>query len=194
MNRALGGVAPLLLSFLLGSCATVKEMVALRHVDFRFDRISDAAVAGIALSRVTSYDALGAADLARFALAVTTQEVPLDLVVHLEGRNPEANNVTARMTAMDWTYLVDGRETVSGSLVQALSFPPGAPTDVPVRVSLDLVRFFGGDGRALLTTALSLAGRGTGGRRTALRILPTIDTPVGPMKYPRPIEIPLAGG
>lgn len=28
----------------------------------------------------------------------------------------------------------------------------------------------------------------------ALRILPTIDTPVGPMKYPAPIEIPLQGG
>lgn len=163
MNRTLRALAPLLLPLLLGGCATVKEMVALRHVEFRFTRVSDAAVAGIALSRVTTYDALGPADVARFALAVAAQDVPLDLVVHLEGRNPETNNVTARMVAMDWTYLVDDRETVSGSLTQPLSFPPGTPTDVPVTVSLDLVRFFGGDGRALLETALSLAGQRTGG-------------------------------
>jgi hypothetical protein len=178
---------------LLAGCATVKEMVALRHVEFRFDRLSDASVAGIALSRITSYDRLGPADVARLALAVGAKDVPLNLVVHLEGRNPETNNVTARMTAMDWAYLVDGRETVSGSVTQALSFPPGAPTDVPVTVSLDLVRFFGGDARALLGTALALTGQGTGGKRSALRILPTIDTPVGPMKYPAPIEIPISG-
>ena len=194
IRRSLACLTLLLIPFLFGGCATVKEMVALRSVDFRYDRISDAAVAGIALSRITSYETLNAADVARLALAITSKDVPLDLVVHLEGRNPETNNVTARMVAMDWAYLVDDRETVSGSFTQALSFPPGAPTDVPVRVSLDLVRFFGGDGRALLDTALSLAGQKTSGKRGALRLLPSIDTPVGPMKYPAPIVIPLTAG
>lgn len=194
MMRRVFGLSLFLLSFQACGCATVKEMTAIRHVDFRYDRISDAALAGISLNRVSSYETLGAADVARLALAVASKDVTLDLVVHLEGRNPETNSVTARMVAMDWAYLVDDRETVSGSVTQALSFPPGAPTDVPIRVSLDLVRFFGGDGRALLDTALSLAGQKTGGRQGALRILPTIDTPVGPMKYPAPIVIPLSPG
>jgi hypothetical protein len=172
----------------------VKELAALRHVEVRIDRVSDASVANVALTRVSSYDALGPADAARLALAVGAKELPLHLVVHLTGRNPEANNVTARMTAMDWTLLVDDRETVSGAVAQALRFPPGAPTDVPVAVSFDLFRFFGGDVRGLFDTALALTGRGTGGKRVALRILPTIDTPVGPMRYPAPIEIPIAGG
>jgi hypothetical protein len=185
---------PVLLLTLLCGCATVREMVALRHVDFRYDRISDAAVAGISIGRVASYGDLGAADVARLALAVASKDVPLDLVVHLEGRNPETNDVTARMVAMDWAYLVDGRETVSGSVTRSLSFPPGAPTDVPVAVSFNLVRFFGGDGRELLQTALVLAGQRTSERRVSLRILPTIDTPAGPMKYPGPIEIALTSG
>lgn len=172
----------------------MREMAELRHVEFRLDRISGASVAGIPLDRVSSYDALGAGDVARLALAVSSRDVPLRLTAHIEGRNPGANRVTARMTAMDWALLVDGRETVSGTVAQAYRFPPGAPTDVPVPVSIDLVRFFGGDARALLDAALALAGRGGGGKRVSLRIVPTIETPVGPMRYPAPIEIPLSGG
>jgi hypothetical protein len=182
---------PLLLIACCLGCATARQMLALRQVEFRLDRLSDARVAGIHLDRVRSYDDVSPVDLARLAVAVASKNVPLELTVHVEGRNPETNSVTARLVAMDWMYLVDERETVSGRLSDPTSFPPGEPRDVPVIVSFNLASFFGSDGRALLNTALALTGQQTSGHNVALRITPTVDTPVGPIRYPTPITLNL---
>jgi hypothetical protein len=120
---------------------------------------------------------------------MASKNVPLDLTVHLRARNPEANDVTARLVAMDWTYLVDDREIISGRLDQALQFPPGQDIDVPVGINFNLTRFFGEDARELYDTALALAGWRTGTRVATLRVTPTIDSPAGPIRYPVPITL-----
>jgi len=184
-------LVPLLLLVCFLGCATAREILALRQVEFRFDRLSDARIAGIHLDRIRSYDDVAPLDLARLTLAIASKDVPLDLTVHVEGKNPQANNVTARLIAMDWAYFIDERESVSGRLSDAYSFPPGEPRDVPVVVSFNLVSFFGRDSRALLDTALALSGQRASAHAVSLRITPTVDTPVGPIRYPTPITLNL---
>jgi hypothetical protein len=181
-----------LLSVVVG-CAAAKEFVALRQVEFRYDRVSDARVAGIALGQVRSPEDVSPLDLARLGIAIASKDVPLDVTVHIEGRNPETNDVTARLVALDWAYLVDGRETVSGRLAEPFAFPPGQPTDVPVLVTFNLVDFFGGDGRALLDIALALGGQRASTHAVTLRLTPTVDTPAGPIRYPAPLTLDLSG-
>lgn len=181
----------LLLIGSMGGCATAKEIIALQQVDFRYDRLSGARVAGIALDRIHSYEDVSPVDLARFAIAVVSKDVPFDITVHLEGRNPEANATTARLVAMDWAYLVDDRESVSGRITEAFTFVQGEPKDVPIPVMFNLADFFGSDGRDLLNTALALAGQRTSTHKVSLRISPTVDTPIGPIRYPTPIIIDL---
>ncbi len=180
----------LALGVVLG-CATAKEILALRQVDFRFVGITDPRVAGIPLQRVHAYSDLSVADLGRLGVAIAGGSVPLDLFVHVEGRNPESNNVTARLVALQWTYLVDDREAASGSLSETYSFPPGEPRDVPLRVTFDLMDLFGDRSRDLIEVALALAGERASTHRTALRLLPTVETPLGPMRYPVPITLDL---
>lgn len=183
--------AILLVSSVVG-CASARQLTALQQVEFRFDRISDAQIAGVRLGSIRSADDVSAIDLGRLTLAVASRDVPLDLTVHVSGRNPAGNDVTARMIALDWTYLVDEREAVSGRLTEPYDFPPGQSTDVPLVVTFDMFDFFGGAGKDLLDTALALAGQRSSNHSVTLRLTPSIDTPAGRIQYPVPITLDLA--
>lgn len=180
---ALGGIA---------GCAGLREAIALRQVEFRYDRISDPAVAGLPISRVLRYEDLSVMDVGRLALAIAAKDVPLDITVHLEGRNPATNNTSARLMQLDWTYLVDDRPIISGEMDQAIVFPAGEASDVPVRVRFNLIEFFGNDGKVLFDTALVLSGQRTTTKRVTLRLTPTVETSLGPIRYPVPITLDLA--
>lgn len=173
-------------------CAAVNEFAALRQVEFRYDGIADPEIVGIPISRITSYDQLSIVDVGRLALAVAAKDVPIDITVRLEGRNPETNKTAARLMKLDWTYLVDDQEIVSGQVAREIVFAPGTPQTLPLDVRFNLVEFFGNDGKALFDTALILSGQRTSTKRVALRLAPTIETSLGPIRYPVPITLDLA--
>ena len=180
------------LAALLGGCAVTREFAALTKVQFSYNRISDAEIAGISLAAIHSYEDVRPLDVARLTLAIASKDVPLDLTVHLTARNPETNDVKARMTALDWAYLVDGSEIISGQLTESFVFLPGEPRDVPVDITLNMVSFFGRDGRALLETALVLAGQRTSTKKVTMQLTPYIDTDAGRIRYPTPITLDLS--
>ncbi|HEX9885155.1 MAG TPA: hypothetical protein VGA70_01635 [Longimicrobiales bacterium] len=173
----------------VGGCATLQQIAALRNVDFSLDGVTDPRLAGIDLARVDSWDDLSFADAARLTLAVTRKSMPMDFLVHVGAENPADNQTTARLIRMDWMLLIQDRETLTGVFEDEVLLPPGQPRDIPIRVSLDLVDFFEGSARDLLELALSVAGAGGVPADVALRATPTIDTPLGPMRYPEPITI-----
>ena len=193
MHRSIVARAALVLALAgTGGCAAASQLAALRQVEFRVDPLSAPAVAAIPLDRVHTYTDLTAADLARLGMAVTYGALPMDLTVHVSGRNPESNSVTARLVAMDWAYLVDGREAVSGRLTDPVSFAPGAAEDIPLHVQFDLMQAFDERGRDLVEVALALAGQGSGSHRVTFRVAPTVDTPLGPIQYPVPISFDIS--
>jgi len=164
-------------------------MAALTNVDFSLDRVSDLRLAGIDLGHVDSFADLGFADAARLAQAISEQMLPLDFRLHLLAENPAENTTDARLIRMDWTLLLQERETLSGVFEGNVLLPPGEPTDVPITVSMNLVDFFDGSAQDLLELALSLTGQGGAPKEVALRATPVVDTPLGPMRYPQPITI-----
>ncbi|HSW29334.1 MAG TPA: hypothetical protein VLH75_07550 [Longimicrobiales bacterium] len=172
----------------LSGCATLQHMAALRQVDFSLDRVSGISLAGVEISRVQRYEDLGLMDAARIAAAMTSGRLPLDLTLHVQADNPQGNG-QASMVALDWTLLLQEKETVSGGLTQAVLIPNGGTADIPLAVSLDLLDFFQGSGRDLVNLALSLAGGEAPPTTVSLRATPTIETPLGPIRYPQPITI-----
>lgn len=187
--RSSAARAALLLTPLLAACATLRGVMALRQVAFAVDRVAAVRLAGVSLDHVSSLSDVNVLDAARVAAAVARRQVPLTFDVHLTGRNPAENHTTARLVRLQWTLDLDGRETVSGTLDTAYTFPPGQVTDVRVPVSLDLYRFFQTSGADALNLALGLVG--AGGRRTevVVKAVPTIDTPLGAITYPGAITI-----
>ena len=173
----------------LSGCATLQQVLALRSVDFTVDRVSDLRLGGVDLGRVTSFADVGFADAARLTRALAQRDLQLDFQLHLLAENPADNTVDARLVRLDWTLLLQGRETLSGVFAQETLLRPGQPTDVPITISLNLVEFFDGNARDLVELALSLAGRGGAPKEVTLLATPTVDTALGPIRYPRPITI-----
>jgi len=173
----------------LAACATVRGILALRQVDFEVDRVATVRLAGVPLDRIRGTSDVSVLDAGRIAAAVMRRQVPLSFDLHVLGRNPAENRTTARLVRMQWILDLNGRETVSGTLDTAYTFAPGGVTDVRVPVTLDLWQFFQGSGADALDLALGLAGIGSRRTEVALRAVPTIDTPLGPIQYPSAITI-----
>jgi hypothetical protein len=180
----------LALAFLTApGCATVRQLTALRQVEFTIDRVAGVALAGVALDHVRSFADLDLRDAGRLAAAVARRQAPLEFTLHVRGQNPAENPVTARMLRLTWTLALNGRETVSGTIDTTYTFPPGEPQDVAVPVRLDLYEFFQASGRDAFDLALGLLGAGGRSTEVSLRAVPVIDTPLGAIHYPSAITI-----
>ncbi len=81
------------------------------------------------------------------------------------------------------------KETINGVLDSSLVLPPGQPVVIPLLMRVNLRDFFSGPAESLVNLAAGLAGLNADPTRIALRAVPTIDTPVGPIGYPSPITI-----
>jgi hypothetical protein len=181
-------VLPLLLAMGLSGCAALQSLAALSQVRFSLDGVSELRLAGVDLMQVRGYEDLSARDLLQVTLALTNREAPLEMTLELAADNP-AGNPEARLLALDWTLFLQDRETVSGGLDQAVLLAPDAITGFPLRVRLDLVEFFEGSARDLVELATALAGVDGEPVAIGLRATPTVDTRLGPIRYPRPLEL-----
>jgi hypothetical protein len=173
----------------LSGCATLSQIRALEHVDFSIDRLAEARLAGVDVMRIESFSDLGFSDGARLAAAVAEGELPLSLSLQILAENPVDNLADARLVQMDWTLLLEDRETVSGRLDREIVLPRGEGTTFPLAIDLNLVDFFEGNARELFNLAASLSGYGTETTQIELRALPTIQTALGPISYSQPIRI-----
>jgi hypothetical protein len=187
MRRLLSALA--LAAVTVSGCATLQQIAALRDVDFAIDRVTGLRLAGVDLSGVRSYRDLGINEVGRLTLAVSRGELPMDFSLHLTATNPADNGADARLVRMDWTLLIQDRETISGVFADETLLRRGQPTDVPIDMSLDLFEFFSGSAQDLVEVALSLTGQGGSQREVALRATPSVDTAIGPIRYPQPITI-----
>lgn len=197
MNRFLSlrrGAASLLCVVLLAGgtlwsgCQTLREVAQLRNVQFQLDRVSNAQLSGIDLRSLRSYEDLGGVQVARLASDVSNGRLPLSFTLHLQGTNPEGNSVDARLTQMEWTLLLQDKETISGTTDREVVMSPGTPTDIPLDLSLNLLDFFDDNLRGLVELA-SAFGEGTPPATVELRMRPTIQTAVGPIRYPESITV-----
>lgn len=170
-------------------CTTIQQVAALRSVGFRIDRVTELELAGVDFSQARSSSDVSLGDSARVATALVAGELPLSFDLHLVAENPASNSVTARLVQLRWTLFLEDTETVSGQIDREYQLRPGDPTDIPVNVSLDLVDFYNRSGQDVIDLALNLAGAGGAPKNVSIRAVPTINTPLGPISYPRPITI-----
>ncbi len=180
--------ASLLLSMFAG-CQTLQEVANLRNVNFDLDSVAGTQLAGVDVQNVRGYNDLRATDLMRLTAALTSGSLPLSFTVNVGAENPKENGVQARLVNMDWTLFLDERETVSGTFDQNLLIPAGARTSIPIGIRLDLVNFFDKNLPDLLDLALAISGEGGASKRVMLKVRPTIDTPIGPIRYPNAITV-----
>lgn len=170
-------------------CTTIQQLAALRSVDFELDRLSNGLVAGVDLDRLRGGGSLGPADLARLGTAAARGTVPLQFTLHVGAENPSDNPVAAQLVSLDWTLFLDGTETVSGVYNDDRQIAPGTAVDLPIDMELDLARFFGRNVADLAQLVGNLAGAETQRQTVRLDARPSINTQLGPIRYPGVISI-----
>lgn len=175
--------------FMLSGCATLREVAALRKVDFSLSGLADPTLAGVSLQNIRSYQDIGFIDAGRLALALASKELPLTFVLKVRAENPADNPVPARFVGMAWTLFLQDKETISGAIDQNIVLQPGEPQEVPVVVELNLLEFFDGGIKDLVNVASSLAGKEGSATSIRLQVTPTVDTSLGPIQYPTPITV-----
>ena len=190
-SRTIAPLAPLALLALLvlPGCAAYRQIAVLRTVKFAFAGVSDVRLAGIRMTEGAAFRDLGMADAARIAAAIAAEQVPLEFVAHLDATNPPENTVTARMVDLDWTLFIENRRTLEGGLAASVAIAPGSTADVPLTVRLDLAELGSGGARDLFDLAVAIAGQGSVRKDLRLELVPTIDTALGPIRYPSPVVV-----
>lgn len=183
------GAFSILLVLTVCACAALQQLAALRQVAFELAGVHDGRLAGVALNRIAAYEDLTAAEVGRLALAMARNDLPLEFRIDVRAENPAANRATATMVRLAWVLLLDDKETINGVLDTTYALPPGQPVVIPLQMKLNLRQFFDGPAESLVNLAAGLAGLRADPARIALRAVPTIDTPLGPIAYPSPITI-----
>ncbi len=184
----------LLVSFLVSSfvalpgCASLQNLAALPQVEFHIDRASDASLAGIAIDRVRRVEDLRPLDLLRIAGAARGGRLPLAFDLHVGAENASPYRYDLRLERLEWTLLLEDRETVSGVFDRELVIGAAGTTDIPLAIEVDLLRFFDEGASDLVRLAVRAAGAG-GPVNVKLRARPTLRTPLGPVRFPEEITI-----
>lgn len=175
----------------LSGCATMSQKGDLSKVKFSLDHISNVSVAGISLDHIQSPQDLNMFQMARATLAVSRDNLPLNLTLHLKSENPLANRIAAKLVRIDWTLVLDGRDTVSGTMHNNIKLAAGKAEDIPLSLSLNMFEYFNEKSAMdMLDLALAFAGSyGAIPQGVALRVRPTIDTIFGPITYGKGILI-----
>jgi hypothetical protein len=187
----------LLIACVAPSCNAIKEIgraaTNLSRCSFKLDGVSDFQLAGISLTGKTKLGLLdGAAVLASFA----KNELPASFTLKISVVNPNDGTggtprSAATLTGFAWNLRLDDTPTVSGDISSPITIPgTGQSTMIPLRMNLDLIRFFKEKGfDQILNLALALGGAQGSASRVTLRARPTISTDFGPLSYPGEIDI-----
>lgn len=180
-------------SILLSSCEVLTQLASqfgsvanLANCEFALKNVSDVSVAGVNVKNLTKGN-LSATDIVKLVAAYQSKQVPLNLNVNVDVKNP--TQTQAAMTALDWILAIDGTDMANGVSSKNYTIKPSTTTTVPLPVSTDLGQLFSQKGLdALKTFASSFTSEGISSK-VGLRVRPSLS--VGTTQVPFPNYITL---
>lgn len=180
-------------SILLSSCDILTQVASqfssvanLANCEFALKNVSNVSVAGVNVKNLTNGN-LSATDIVKLVAAYQSKQVPLNLDVNVNVKNP--TQTQAAMTALDWILAIDGSDMANGVSSKNYTIKPSTTTTVPLPVSTDLGKLFSQKGLdALKNFASSFTSEGISSK-VGLRVRPSLS--VGTTKVPFPNYITL---
>lgn len=179
------------------SCNVVREIqqavTNLSRCKFKLVNVSDFTLAGVPVAGKSGFTIMEGATLAG---AFARDALPASFTVNVAAMNPNDGTSgtaksTATLTSFAWTLQIDNTTTINGDIASPITIPgTGHTTTIPLRMSLDLVKFFKDKGyNSVINLALALGGANSSPSRLTLKAKPTINTDFGPISYPNEIDI-----
>lgn len=182
------------------ACDVVKDfsktLSNLQRLEFKLGQISNFKLSGIGISNKSKVSDFSIRDAAKLTGAFTQKKLPANFTLGLLAKNPNDGtggypSTKAQITYIDWNLYLDDVKTINGNVNRNISVPgTGQSINIPLNMSLDLFDFFGNKGyERVLNLALSLGGVKGSSSNVKLDIQPTVNTSLGPIKYPGRITV-----
>jgi hypothetical protein len=171
------------------SCRQLRELQSFANCDFRLANLANTTLGGVNVQNVRSISDLNLSQAARITQAYASGSLPLNLIVNMEVKNPNAT--TAAMNSVDWIMLIDDKEIVDGTVNERIQIAPdGGITNLPIRISTDLRKVLNNmPADQAVNMGLGLSGNGDKPTRVTLKIKPSIMVGQTVLKYPGYIKV-----
>jgi hypothetical protein len=185
---------------MFNSCSQIKSITQalenIKRLQFKLQNVDGFSLAGIGLNGKSTLSDFSITDGLRLTQAFATKSFPAEFILNVAAKNPNdgtggSKQTNAVLEGLDWRLYIDDVQTVSGNIDRKIEIPgTGQTTIIPVRVSLDLYKFFNDKGyEGIINLALALGGVKSSTSRIKLDAQPTVSTPIGSMVYPGRITI-----
>jgi hypothetical protein len=196
MKKKLLYISFILIMFSSISCSVYQTIVNLSRLQFKLGDVNGFSLNGVSLSNKSKLADFNAIELLKISQAVASGTLPVSFTLNVQAKNPNDGtggytNTNATIRDFPWRLLINDKETISGGLGNPVTVPgTGEISIIPLRMNLDLVKFFQNKGyEDLINLALTLGGKTGSSSNLTLYAQPTVSTSLGPIKYPDELRI-----
>ena len=174
--------------FGLNGCSTLLSIANLVNCDFRMKSVSKAKLAGVDVLNIKNVSSLNFLDIGKLTTSYFSGNIPLDLLINIEAKNPNGNK--AALSQFEWVLTIDDVEMTRGKHDHPTEIPGNEIANIPLHVSFNLYELLQGESKdALLNFALNLVDESNKPTRLGLKIKPTIYINQVPLTYPDYINV-----
>ncbi len=185
-----------LFAFINLSCSVYQTLVNVSRLKFKLGQVNSVLVDGISIQGKTSVKDFNALEVIKLTAAVANKSLPISFTLNVEAKNPNDGTggypkTNATIKAFPWKLYIENKETISGDLGHPVSVPgTGELTVIPIRVNLNLYKFFSDKGfEGIIKLALAISGEKGYSSNLALYAKPTVTSPIGDITYPGELKI-----
>ncbi len=179
-----------------GCTGAYDAFVNLQRLQFKLGSVNNFTLAGISIGGARTINDFSVLDAAKLVAAFSNSKFPASFTLNVLAKNPNdgtggTKNTSAVLKSLAWRLFLDDKETINGNIPHSIEIPGvGKETTIPIDISLDLYKFFKDQGyESIVNLALALGGVSGSSSRIKLKATPTVDTFLGPIKYPGEITI-----
>lgn len=191
-------IASLVLSLVISGiqCSVYETLTNVSRLKFKVGAVNGFQINGVSLSGKSKLADFNALDAIKLTAAFTQGSLPASFVLNVDAKNPNDGTggykkSDATIQNFKWRLFLDDKETISGELNEPLVVPgTGEVTTIPLKINLDLMKFFKDKGYdSIINLALALGGVQGSSSRVTLYATPTVSSPLGNITYPGELKL-----
>ena len=178
------------------SCSMYETMVNLSRLKFKLGDVVNFTVGGINITNKKSLQDFNPLEVVNLTSVIASGKLPASFTLNVEAKNPNDGTggykkSDATLQNFKWRLFLDDKETISGDIDQPIAIPgTGDVTTIPLRINLDLIKFFKDRGyESIINLALALGGNQGSSSKVTLYATPTVSSPFGNITYPGELKL-----
>ncbi len=177
-------------------CSVYETITNISRLQFKLVAVNGFEINGISFSGKSKISDFNAIDVLKLSSAFAGGSLPASFVLNVEAKNPNDGTggykkTDATIQNFKWRLFLDDKETITGDLDQPFVVPgTGDVTVIPLRINVDLMKFFKDKGYdSIINLALALGGSQGSSSKITLLATPTVSSPFGNITYPGELKI-----